>query len=895
MFTLATGETLRGVAGSASAITYTVTGDEKGTTDAFKVLAQGQLSAVSGTLYTVPASNRALVQTIFLQNTTAGAVTVGFFINGTAGANQIVAFTMEANGSAILAADGWKNYDSTGKQLFVGSTGAQGIQGIQGEKGWSPVLAVVTDGARRVFQIVNWVGGAGTMPSVTNQFIGSVGIVATAALAVDVRGAAGADAAAFTTITGNSGSATADGVDTLSLVGSGAVTTVASDNPEVITISLVPDGVTNAMLNNMNANTIKTNATAGSDNPTDVAIAANQFLARDSSSNLVPKSVTDAAFTFLSAANAAAETALLDAATSTLKGLILAAEKNRISTTDLWFDVVADGGIDRTGVVDGTVALQAAITTVGTAGGGTVYIPQNCSIKTSANINILFPNVTIKGGSRVTSRIVPTHATGNVFTANAANGFIRFENMRIQPTSFTLRTAGYGIEVVSGTANCSIQWVDVLGMWSAIKASGQLCRMEDLGLRECGYGAINGCMILFDSFTDQYVKAVVCDNGTVAPNAPMAGFSGIRITSLSSLLMTDCQWIHCGAGIDVVPAGTNTIPSIYCLNNFFDQGTIGGNFVSGSGNILRSRFIGCWFSGNSTAGVVLNGASLNGLDFIGCEFYGAPSAQPVGIDAINAQEWSVRASRFAGNTIAIRTTAGANHSFSITDNIIGNVSGVGANGQGVTVQAGTYKRYQILDNRGFESNTTPGLSDLGVVGPTDQKNVGNNMGALLKGQLQLTTAGAAAVTNGRGIVSVGAAAQVLFGARIPANAVSVGQTFRVTAWVQSQGAGTLIWRVLAGPAGTAADPVPFITAVSGAQVANAWSRVEAIVTVAALGAAGNVVAVGQVVNNAVVVNPPAAVEVAAVTAPTTAPWFISLGCTVSTSTVTVRHAVIEAL
>lgn len=66
-----------------------------------------------------------------------------------------------------------------------------GIQGIQGEKGWSPILAVVTDSERRVLQIVDWTGGAGTKPSTTNQFIGAAGIVGSAAAAVDIRGAVG--------------------------------------------------------------------------------------------------------------------------------------------------------------------------------------------------------------------------------------------------------------------------------------------------------------------------------------------------------------------------------------------------------------------------------------------------------------------------------------------------------------------------------------------------------------------------------------------------------------------------------------------------------------------------------------------------------------------------------
>lgn len=42
--------------------------------------------------------------------------------------------------------------------------GATGATGPLGDSGYSPVLAVVSDGERRVFEIVDWVGGTGTKP-----------------------------------------------------------------------------------------------------------------------------------------------------------------------------------------------------------------------------------------------------------------------------------------------------------------------------------------------------------------------------------------------------------------------------------------------------------------------------------------------------------------------------------------------------------------------------------------------------------------------------------------------------------------------------------------------------------------------------------------------------------
>jgi len=92
--------------------------------------------------------------------------------------------------------------NSVAKTLAELGGGGGGGGGGDGDKGWSPSLAIVTDGARRVLQITDWVGGEGVKPSVVNQFIGATSIVSSAAAAVDIRGPQGA--------TGPSGSGSGD-------------------------------------------------------------------------------------------------------------------------------------------------------------------------------------------------------------------------------------------------------------------------------------------------------------------------------------------------------------------------------------------------------------------------------------------------------------------------------------------------------------------------------------------------------------------------------------------------------------------------------------------------------------------------------------------------------------
>lgn len=70
------------------------------------------------------------------------------------------------------------------------AVGGGGGSGLPGEDGWSPLFAVASDNARRVLQVSDWTGGEGTKPD-TGAYLGSAGLVALIADAVDIRGPQG--------------------------------------------------------------------------------------------------------------------------------------------------------------------------------------------------------------------------------------------------------------------------------------------------------------------------------------------------------------------------------------------------------------------------------------------------------------------------------------------------------------------------------------------------------------------------------------------------------------------------------------------------------------------------------------------------------------------------------
>ena len=120
MLTLAATNTLAGVAGTASAITYGIFGMTLNAgVETYATLAQGQLSGSAATIYTVPGSTTAFIKQIMLANTTSSAVTgVILFANGTTAAYQITGtFQIPANGTVMIDDDGMAVYDQNGSLL----------------------------------------------------------------------------------------------------------------------------------------------------------------------------------------------------------------------------------------------------------------------------------------------------------------------------------------------------------------------------------------------------------------------------------------------------------------------------------------------------------------------------------------------------------------------------------------------------------------------------------------------------------------------------------------------------------------------------------------------------------------------------------------------------------
>jgi len=129
--------------------------------------------------------------------------------------------------------------------------------------GWTPAIANVIDGDRRVQRIVSWSGGVGTMPAV--GYVGATGIVATPTEATDLRGGRGADGDGTGTANSVNGVMAVEGDIALGITNIPGLQLALAAAGQVKTVSGVsPD----------NAGDVPLNAVAVGADPTGTAVTA---------------------------------------------------------------------------------------------------------------------------------------------------------------------------------------------------------------------------------------------------------------------------------------------------------------------------------------------------------------------------------------------------------------------------------------------------------------------------------------------------------------------------------------------------------------------------------------------------------------------------------------------
>lgn len=382
------------------------------------------------------------------------------------------------------------------------------------------------------------------------------------------------------------------------------------------------------------------------------------------------------------------------------------------------FVSVKDFGASGNGIVDDTLAVQSAINAASGSGIGSVYLP--------AGTYVVSKTLTLSGGvTLIGSGVGSTSIIGSVnnigilsFTGNYG-GFhyltVGYSGTPVGGAN-AVQAAAYGLHASNFYISSAFN-----GIYVNTNAAQYFSKFTITNFVTCGIfvlGPINDCY--FDTF--------IID----ASNTTNGSLGGIRLQNQCEAFLFRNGDILRGSYSLTTTAATysNGNRPAYCrfLNVYFDS-SVNGCLVD---SIVETEFIGCWFSngrsGAGQAGCVLN--TTDSIGFINCEFLSC------GSNGCSVNSGSLRASfngcKFDGNSYTAALASGlaiqANvNNIQVRGCIFTNVIGLGTQGYGMTIAAGTSANIVIKDND-LTGNASGGMTvgALSGGGNIIENNVGYN-------------------------------------------------------------------------------------------------------------------------------------------------------------------------
>lgn len=345
---------------------------------------------------------------------------------------------------------------------------------------------------------------------------------------------------------------------------------------------------------------------------------------------------------------------------------------------------------------DDTAAFTAAFAA---QQGGKLLVPAGTYLVTGAIPAANSGSIELVGDGHGCTHISTNQATGDVFTFGS--NYTRVSGIHF--TSSVTRTAGSFIQFNSSRSEmdwCRFdQYFKGIDLGMAASFDADHCIF--LGSTFAGAdSAIN----LSANGADVALQHIVMDG----PSGTMP-VCGIRVIQTADLTMEDVSIIHHGKDLLLAPGNSQVIASLYATDCHFDTATNGiAMLPTGSGAIVRSRFVGCWMSSHTGQGVVITGGGstvINGLEFEDPHIFlnGAAGFDVTAVGPINIE--------IMGGEIAQNTGAGVrmngNSEWAVIGSRIGNVAGFSGNSTyGINIGASTCDNFRIIgcDLRGNTTN-----------------------------------------------------------------------------------------------------------------------------------------------------------------------------------------------
>jgi hypothetical protein len=380
---------------------------------------------------------------------------------------------------------------------------------------------------------------------------------------------------------------------------------------------------------------------------------------------------------------------------------------------------VKDFGAVGNNVTDDTAAIQAAITAVGAAGGGTVYFPRGMYVITSA-LNLSAQSVVLMGDSRWATLLRQT--TLNAGILNITANFCGVKSLSFIYTGGTPTSGATAIYVTR--AYVSLEDFVIRSSHTGVHyagpnaVAGKITNFEILDYQSCG--------LLADGLNDLFVSKFIFNAG----NTTRGVLGGIRLVNKVEAFVCSDGDILLGVYSLTMDTPSFAIGGRPAYNNFTNVFFDSGSEPALITKCVETEFVGCWFS-NGRSGTGKPGATVstsNKVRFTNCRFFNSGSnGCRLEASAVNT---SFTSCSFESNSVT--SGPGVAPGLSVADNTskfqlvnctASNGLFFGTQGYGISIGAGC-SNYSVIGNNVQGNAEAIGLLDAGSQPKTIYGNVG---------------------------------------------------------------------------------------------------------------------------------------------------------------------------
>ncbi len=523
-----------------------------------------------------------------------------------------------------------------------------------------------------------------------------------------------------------------------------------------------------------------------------------------------------------------------------------------------WYDVTKYGVSPTNSATMNSTALAALLAGSGSGAapaGSTIYFPGgtysfNALITVGDQFVFQGQGTNYSGGYTI---LVQTANVGGLFTHTAGQWYSQYRDITF--SAAIAQTSGAAVNVNNNVGTnfyrCQFQGQSATATWyDAIDYVGANSANSTI-VEDCQLGGFTHYGIYLNSAGASLVAINTVIQGIYGTTSQVAA-AGICTIEAGALQLDNCDILGSTNNLLLAPTSGNVVSSVFATNTYFDNASGSCIKITGAGATVRTKFSSCSFTLASTATgfaavevstTYAGGAA--GLDFVNCNVLNTfgTSGTSYGFNFISgAADVTLLDCRVAGWTtgIAVTPLSGVT-AIQIQSGTVGTCGGYSGNTTGINLGAGAYASI-LIQGVNLVGNTGAAIVD-GSTSVTYQKVIKDNPGAIVAGGLASFTATSQAATTTE--------AQII-AANIPAYALQVGSTYRITVFGQATvttANGTTTWTCRIGTASlTGAAVVSIADATSAVGTAIAFSFT-VLVTIKSIGATGTAVGFLTQTNN----------------------------------------------